>query len=134
MALSIRLPTRRAYSTFREFHRIIVSKKGSKQQSAGVEPALVSSVRYTVRPYCPKLDVVAILKLQHKEAKATVDRLDEAIRVLESLAKNALALLATTGIELRRNARLPCFVIEAYRSAAFGHRRPTAFGRDRAVV
>ncbi len=32
-----------------------------------------------------KLDVVAILKLQHKEAKATVDRLDEAIRVLESL-------------------------------------------------
>jgi hypothetical protein len=30
----------------------------------------------------PKLDVVAILKSQHKEAKATVDRLAEAIRVL----------------------------------------------------
>jgi len=36
----------------------------------------------------PKLDVVAILKLQHKEAQATVDRLDEAIRVLESLGKH----------------------------------------------
>jgi hypothetical protein len=36
----------------------------------------------------PKLDVVAILKSQHKEAKATVDRLAEAIRVLESLGKN----------------------------------------------
>jgi hypothetical protein len=36
----------------------------------------------------PKLDVVAILKLQHKKAKATVDRLDEAIRVLESLGKH----------------------------------------------
>jgi negative regulator of replication initiation len=33
----------------------------------------------------PKLDVVAILKLQHKEAKATVNRLDDAIRVLERL-------------------------------------------------
>jgi hypothetical protein len=33
----------------------------------------------------PKLDVVAILKLQHREAKASVDRLDEAIRVLERL-------------------------------------------------
>ena len=36
----------------------------------------------------PKLDVVAILKLQHKEAKVTVDRLDEAIRVLESLGNH----------------------------------------------
>jgi len=36
----------------------------------------------------PKLDVVAILKLQHKAAKATVDRLDEAIRVLESLGNH----------------------------------------------
>jgi hypothetical protein len=36
----------------------------------------------------PKLDVVAILKLQHKEAKAAIDRLDEAIRVLESLGNH----------------------------------------------
>jgi hypothetical protein len=36
----------------------------------------------------PKLDVVAILKLQHKEAKTTVDRLAEAIRVLERLVGN----------------------------------------------
>jgi hypothetical protein len=36
----------------------------------------------------PKLDVVVILKLQHKEAKATVDRLAEAIRVLERLVGN----------------------------------------------
>jgi len=36
----------------------------------------------------PKLDVVAILKVQHKEAKATADRLDEAIRVLESLGNH----------------------------------------------
>jgi hypothetical protein len=35
--------------------------------------------------HMPNLDVVAILKLQHKEVKATVDRLAEAIRVLESL-------------------------------------------------
>jgi hypothetical protein len=30
----------------------------------------------------------SILKLQHKEATATVDRLDEAISVLESLGKH----------------------------------------------
>ena len=36
----------------------------------------------------PRLDVVAILKLQHKKAKATVDRLEEAIRVLESLGNH----------------------------------------------
>jgi len=35
-----------------------------------------------------KLDVVAILKLQHKETKATVDRLAEAIRVLNSLGNH----------------------------------------------
>ncbi len=37
----------------------------------------------------PKLDVVAILKSQHKEAKATVDQLAEAIRLLESLGNHA---------------------------------------------
>jgi hypothetical protein len=33
----------------------------------------------------PKLDVVAILKQEHRETKASVSRLDEAIRVLERL-------------------------------------------------
>ena len=33
----------------------------------------------------PKFDVVALLRMQHREATATVDRLDEAIRVLERL-------------------------------------------------
>ena len=40
--------------------------------------------------HMPKLDVVAILKLQHKETKATVDRLAEGIRVLERLVGNGL--------------------------------------------
>ena len=33
----------------------------------------------------PRLDVVAILRTQHREAQASVSRLDEAIRVLEQL-------------------------------------------------
>ena len=54
----------------------------------------------------PKLDVVAILKLQHKEAKAAVDRLDEGIRVLESLGKHIGGRRATRRMSAEGRKRI----------------------------
>ena len=58
----------------------------------------------------------------------------ERYRLISTVTPKRSGIAATTGIELRRNARLPCFVIEAYRAAFESPPTDCVSGRDRAVI